>query len=207
MGAVLVSALTLRMKMKKIKVDRGLIEKSISDSAETVASLVLNIDEIAAISSGIIAALKAGRKILTAGNGGSAAEALHFAEELTGRFKADRVALPAIALTADCTALTCIANDYGFDAIFSRQVEAYGRKGDMLVLFTTSGNSRNLVYAQKAARSRQMKTVCLLGKTGGALAGTGDYEVIVKSFDTARVQETHQVILHLILDAIEQAYT
>ena len=153
--------------IKKSKVDTVRIKKNISESAAAIASLSLSVDRIAAISSGIIAALKAGKKVLVAGNGGSAAEALHFAEELTGRFKSNREPLAAVALPADCTALTCIGNDFGFDAIFSRQVEALGRAGDVLILFSTSGNSPNLVLALEAAERRKVRTVCLLGKSGG----------------------------------------
>ncbi|MDD4869508.1 MAG: SIS domain-containing protein [Kiritimatiellae bacterium] len=192
--------------MKKYKVDKVRIRKNIENSIIAITALSSRVGEIAAISSGIIAALKAGNKILVAGNGGSAAEALHFAEELTGRFKSNRVPLPAIALPADCTALTCIGNDFGFEAIFSRQVEALGRAGDVLVLFSTSGNSVNLIRALKVAERRKLRTVCFLGGNGGVMAGKGDWEIIVKHAETARIQEAHQVILHLILDAIEQAY-
>jgi len=193
--------------MKKFKVDKIRIRKNIAESAAAISSLSSNIDQIAAMSSAIIAALKAGRKVLVAGNGGSAAEALHFAEELTGRFKSNREPLAAVALPADCTALTCIGNDFGFDAIFSRQVEALGRPGDILVLFSTSGNSRNLITALSAAARRKMKTICLLGKNGGVMAGKADHELIVRHGETARIQEAHQAVLHLILDVIEQAYT
>jgi D-sedoheptulose 7-phosphate isomerase len=192
--------------MKKCKVDKIRIRTNIEESVVTMASLSSKVDEIANISSQIITTLKAGNKLLVAGNGGSAAEALHFAEELTGRFKSNRKALPAIALPADCTALTCIGNDFGFEAIFSRQVEALGKAGDILILFSTSGNSPNLMSALKVAGRLKVKTVCLLGKSGGVMAGKGDCEIIVKQDETARIQEAHQLILHLILDAVEQAY-
>jgi len=192
--------------MTKYNVDKVKIRKNIENSVVTMASLSSKVDEIANISSQIITALKAGNKLLVAGNGGSAAEALHFAEELTGRFKSNRKPLPAIALPADCTALTCIGNDFGFEAIFSRQVEALGKAGDILILFSTSGNSSNLVSALKMANRLKIKTVCLLGKKGGVMAGRGDFEIIVQQDETARIQEAHQVILHLILDAIEQVY-
>lgn len=193
--------------MKTFKVDKLRIRGNIAEGVAVISSLSSNVDRIAEISSGIISALKAGRKLLIAGNGGSAAEALHFAEELTGRFKSNREALPAVALPADCTALTCIGNDFGFDSIFSRQVEALGKPGDILILFSTSGNSRNLVLALKAAAVRKMKTVTLLGRNGGAMAGKADYELIIRHEDTARIQEAHQAVMHLILDVIEQAYT
>jgi len=192
--------------MKRFKVDRARLENKIAESAVTVASLCTSLGAIAGICSEVIAALRASKKILAAGNGGSAAEAMHLAEELTGRFKSSRPALPAIALAADGTALTCIGNDFGFDSVFSRQVEALGGQGDVLVLFSTSGNSRNLVNALKAACRKKMKTVCFLGKKGGMLAGRGNHEVIVNHDDTARIQEAHQVVMHLLLDAVEEAY-
>lgn len=193
--------------MRKVKVDKVRIKKNIDESATVVASLSSSVDRIADISADVVTALRAGKKVLVAGNGGSAAEALHFAEELTGRFKSNREALPAIALPADCTALTCIGNDFGFDAIFSRQVEALGRSGDVLILFSTSGNSQNLLNALEAANKRKLITVCLLGKNGGLMAGKAKHEVVVKHKEAARIQESHQVVLHLILDVIEQVYT
>jgi D-sedoheptulose 7-phosphate isomerase len=154
----------------------------------------------------VVGALRAGAKILSAGNGGSAAEALHVAEELVGRFRGNRRALPGIALVADPTALTCIGNDFGFDRIFSRQVEALGAPGDVLILFSTSGRAVNLARALDAARARGMQILCLLGRDGGNLAGQADVEVIVPGTTTERIQEAHQVIIHLLLDAVEEAF-
>jgi D-sedoheptulose 7-phosphate isomerase len=125
---------------------------------------------------------------------------------LVGRFKANRRALPAVALVADTTALTCIGNDFGYDEIFRRQIEALGAPGDVLVLFSTSGNARNLSYALDAARERGVATVALLGRDGGALAGLADMDIVVPSHETARIQEAHQVILHLLLDLVETAF-
>jgi len=154
----------------------------------------------------VVSALKSGSKLLTAGNGGSAADALHMSEELVGRFRSNRVSLPAVALVADCTALTCIGNDYGIDAIFIRQVEGLGQEGDVLVLFSTSGHAPNLSLALDAAAARGLVTVALLGRDGGALAGRADYEIIVPGDATERIQEAHSVILHLVLDAVELAF-
>ncbi len=148
-------------------------------------------------------ALQAGGKVLTAGNGGSAADALHLSEELVGRYKNDRRALPAIALAADGTALTCIGNDFGFDQVFARQVEALGTSGDVLVLFTTSGNSQNLVLALEMAKSRGVRTVALTGRGGGKLKGLADAEWVVPSSIGARVQELHSWALHVILEVVE----
>lgn len=182
------------------------VEQSLADSAKTIASLATDVDSIVAAAEGMIAALKAGQKVLTAGNGGSAAEALHMAEELVGRFKADRVSLAGIALVSDATALTCIANDYGFNQIFSRQIEGLGRPGDIAVLFSTSGNSENISLALDAAHRKGMKTFCLLGRDGGKLAGRATWQIIVPGTETARIQEAHQVILHIILERVDQAF-
>jgi D-sedoheptulose 7-phosphate isomerase len=186
--------------------DAAAVRQLLSESAVLISSLGAQADAIAAGAAGCVAALQAGGKILTAGNGGSAAEALHMAEELTGRFRGNRISLPAIALVADCTALTCIANDFGFDQVFSRQVEGLGKPGDVLVLFSTSGNAVNLEKAFSAARAKGMKVLCLIGKAGGRLRGRADWEILVRSEQTERIQEAHQVLLHLILEAVERAF-
>jgi phosphoheptose isomerase len=151
-------------------------------------------------------ALKGGRKLLTAGNGGSAADALHLAEELVGRFDKDRPPLAAIALCADPTLLTCISNDYGFDRVYARQVEGLGQPGDVLVVFSTSGNSANIVGALQTAKARQLKTIAVLGKNGGACKGLAIHEIIVPSDTTARIQEVHTFILHTWLTQLESEY-
>ncbi|MDI6774048.1 MAG: SIS domain-containing protein [Verrucomicrobiota bacterium] len=183
------------------------IAASILRSAGTIRRLLGRRRAIAAMSEAVVATLRSGGKILTAGNGGSATEAMHMAEELVGRFRGDRVSLPAVSLTADSSALTCIGNDFGFDRVFSRQVEGLGRPGDLLVLFSTSGRARNLSLALDAARRKAMRTACLLGRAGGALAGRADFEVIVPGSETARIQEAHQVILHLILEVVEEVWS
>lgn len=182
------------------------VEKSLNDSIRTLELLKPFVSAIGAAGGAVVSALKAGNKVLTAGNGGSAAEALHMAEELTGRFMTNRVALPGIALVADPTALTCIGNDFGFDYIFSRQLEALGSAGDILVLFSTSGNAANLSLALDAAKKKGLKTVALLGKQGGRLAGKADFEVKVPGEETARIQEAHQVILHIFLEMVEREF-
>lgn len=192
--------------MKRGDVDSRRIRRQIRECAATIGALARQSASVAAAARCLIAALGSGRKILAAGNGGSAAEAMHLAEEFTGRFRTNRVPLPALALCSDGTALTCIANDFGFENVFSRQVEALGRPGDVLVLFSTSGNSQNLILAMEAARRRTMKVVNLLGKTGGAMAGRGDVDIVIPSDSTARIQEAHQLILHLLLDAVEEVY-
>jgi len=147
--------------------------------------------------------LKLGNKILTAGNGGSAADALHLAEELTGRFDRERPSLPGVSLCGDPTLLTCIGNDYGFDQLFSRQIQGVGKPGDALVVFSTSGNSRNLVNALDVANQGGLLTVALLGKSGGAAKGLARHEIIVPHNSTARIQEVHTFILHAWLRQIE----
>jgi len=178
----------------------------IKDSARTVESLVDQVHVLHSICTLVVTSLKNGNKVLTAGNGGSAAEAMHMAEELLGRFRHNRRSLPALALVADGTALTCIANDFGYDHVFSRQIEGLGKAGDLLVLFSTSGSAVNLKLALDAAHAKGMKVVGLLGKDGGPLAGKCDLEIIVKGTATERIQEAHQVLLHLILDVVESEF-
>lgn len=151
----------------------------------------------------ILASLKAGGTLLTCGNGGSAADALHLAEELVGRYSRERRALPAICLNADPTVITCICNDYGYDYVFSRGVEALGRRGDVLVGFTTSGNSGNVLAAFSAAKKKGVTTVLLAGKDGGKARGTCDHEIVVPSGNTARIQEIHTLVLHQWLEGID----
>lgn len=145
-----------------------------------------------------------GAKILVCGNGGSAADAQHFAAELVGRFQKQRRAWPAIALTTDTSAITAIANDYSFDAIFSRQVEALGRPGDLLLGISTSGNSENVLSALRQATALGVKTVALLGKDGGRIGPVCDLPVTVPCEITAHVQEAHIFILHLWCAMIEE---
>ncbi len=192
---------------EKIHIDAVKLKAAIEKSVTTIKSLIVKTEEIAAICDAVVETLVSGHKLLTAGNGGSAAEALHMAEELVGRFRADRKSLPAVSLVADSTALTCIGNDYGFDYIFSRQVEGLGAPGDMLVLFSTSGKAKNLTRALRSAVEAKMRVVCLLGRDGGCLRGRGDFELIVDGDATERIQEAHQVIVHLILDAVESAFS
>ena len=153
----------------------------------------------------ILKALEFDNKLMIAGNGGSAADAQHIAAELVGRFRKDRRGLPAIALTTDTSIITSIGNDYSFDNIFSRQVEAIGRKGDVLLAISTSGNSVNIVNAVKLAMSIGMNTVGLTGESGGRLRGLVDVLVDVPSCDTARVQEMHITIGHVMCEIIESA--
>ena len=144
-----------------------------------------------------------GGKAMAAGNGGSMADALHFAEELTGRFRRERRPLPAMAL-GESTHLTCVGNDYGFDHVFSRMVEAFGQRGDLLVLLSTSGNSKNLVLAAEAARERGVTVVGMLGRGGGALAPLCDVVVMAPGETSDRIQEIHMLVLHVAIEAAER---
>ncbi len=151
----------------------------------------------------LVECLQRGSKILTYGNGGSAADALHLAEELVGRFDKDRRPWPAVSLAADPTALTCIGNDFGFESVFARQVQALGKPGDVLVVFSTSGNSPNLGRALETARPLGLQSIALLGKSGGKCKGLASLEIIVPGSNGARVQEVHTFILHCWLTLIE----
>ena len=151
----------------------------------------------------LAAAFNAGNKVLIAGNGGSNCDALHFAEEFTGRFRGNRRALPAISLS-DSSHITCVGNDFGFDYIFSRGVEAYGKEGDFFIGLSTSGNSANVIKAVEAAKELGMKTVVLLGKDGGKLKGMCDYEFIIPGATSDRIQEIHMMILHIIIEGVEK---
>ncbi|MCB8565228.1 D-sedoheptulose 7-phosphate isomerase [Fusobacterium ulcerans] len=144
-----------------------------------------------------------GNKVLICGNGGSNCDALHFAEEFTGRFRGDRRALPAIAIS-ESSHITCVGNDYGFDYVFSRGVEAYGKSGDIFIGISTSGNSGNVIKAVEVAKKIGMKTCVLLGKDGGKLKGMCDYEFIIPGKTSDRVQEIHMMILHIIIEGVER---
>lgn len=178
------------------------IEESI---AVKVGLTRLSATQIAEAATLIVAALRAGGKLITFGNGGSAADAQHFAAELIGRYRLERRALPAIALTTDTSALTAIANDYGFERVFSRQLEAMGELGDAVVAFSTSGESANVLQALECARGRGMRTIGLSGKTGGKMRALVDVCVCVPSDSTPRIQEAHTLISHIICGAVENA--
>jgi D-sedoheptulose 7-phosphate isomerase len=153
----------------------------------------------------IAGTLSAGGKLMLCGNGGSAADSQHLAAEFTGRFIKDRRPLAALALSTDSSALTCIANDYSFDEVFYRQVLGLGLRGDCLLAISTSGNSRNVVRAVEAARERGVRTIGLLGRDGGALAGLCELAIVVPSSTTARIQEAHILIGHSLCGMVEAA--
>jgi len=152
----------------------------------------------------LIDTLQAGQKILIMGNGGSAADAQHFAAEMVGRFLLERRALAAIALTTDTSILTAVGNDYGFDDIFKRQVEALAKPGDVLIGISTSGNSKNIKRAFAAGKNLGVKTIGLLGRDGGEIASLADLDLTVPSLETPRIQEAHLVMIHILCDLVEK---
>lgn len=162
-----------------------------------------NIAAMASMSAALAACFAEGNKVLACGNGGSACDALHFAEEFTGRFRKERRALPVIPLM-ESGHLTCVANDYGWDEVFARGVEAYGKPGDILVLLSTSGNSANIVKAAAAARRAGMKILAFLGRDGGTLKGQGDLEIIAPGANSDRIQEIHMQVLHILIEGVER---
>lgn len=164
-----------------------------------------NIDKIEEAAHLISASIVEGGKVLSCGNGGSHCDAMHFAEELTGRFRDDRRALPAIAIS-DVSHLSCVSNDYGFSQVFSRFIEGVGKQGDVLLALSTSGNSENIINAVEAAQKKGMKVILLTGKDGGKLAGKGDVEIRVQHFRYSdRIQEIHIKIIHILILLIEKS--
>jgi D-sedoheptulose 7-phosphate isomerase len=161
-------------------------------------------DDIAAIADRYAATLRGGGTLFFAGNGGSAADAQHIATEYVVRYQTNRPAMRAVALTTDTSLLTACANDLGFDEVFARQVEALAEPGDLLVLHSTSGESPNVVRAAQAARARGVGVVALLGRTGGELKDLAEIALIIPSDDTARIQELHLAIEHVICDIVEE---
>ncbi|MBI3236979.1 MAG: SIS domain-containing protein [Chlamydiales bacterium] len=182
------------------------IESSIREVVAAAQFLMReeSLDFISRASDLISDCFMAGGKILIAGNGGSLCDAMHFAEELTGRFRENRRALPAIALS-DPGYLTCISNDFGFDQVFARGVEALGHAGDIFIALTTTGNSQNLYRALLTAQEKKMTTICFLGKTGGKMADLADLQWVVHGFRYSdRIQEAHMAAIHIIIEMIEK---
>ncbi|CAN5260238.1 phosphoheptose isomerase [soil metagenome] len=183
------------------------IKQSFSDSIQTkINAADMLPPAIAEASEAMVAAFLEGGKILCCGNGGSAADSQHFAAEMLNRFETERPSLPAIALTTDTSTLTSIANDYSYNEIFSKQIKALGRAGDILLAISTSGNSANVIQAIHTAHDRKMRVVALTGYEGGNMAhyiNANDIEIRVPARSTARIQETHLLILHCLCDLID----
>ena len=179
------------------------LQQTISESIQTLESVRGLEGPIMNATSLLASCLKYGHKVLACGNGGSAADACHFATELLCRFEGERRSLPAISLNADGSFLTAAGNDYGFERVFSRQIEGLGQTGDVLVVFSTSGNSANVLEAIRTAKARKLKTIALLGREGGEAQGLAHVEILVPGTSTARIQEAHQLIIHLLCALVE----
>ena len=179
------------------------LNRAINDAVQVLESLKRLEPQVNRAADLIGDCFRTGNKLLMCGNGGSAADASHFATELVVRFTKDRRALPAICLASDSGILTAGGNDYGFDKIFARQVEAFGQPGDVLICFTTSGNSKNVLRALEEAKARKLKTIAFLGRAGGSTLGIADVDLLVKEDATARIQEAHQLLIHVLCEIIE----
>jgi D-sedoheptulose 7-phosphate isomerase len=185
------------------------VEQHFADSIATKQASLSIVPEIGRAGELLVECLRRGGKILSCGNGGSAADAQHFSSELLGRFEAERRSLPAIALTTDTSTLTAVGNDYGFDYVFSRQVSSLGESDDLLLAISTSGNSKNVLAAIEAAHENDMAVIALTGRDGGRIAGllrSPDVEIRVPSDRTARIQEVHLLTIHCLCDLIDGAF-
>ena len=184
---------------------KDFVLKAFADSAAVKQQFVReHADRIATVAALMVTAFREGRKVLLFGNGGSATDAAHIAAEFVGRYKRERKPLPAIALATDIAAITCIANDYGYDELFARQVRAHGQKGDIAIAISTSGNSPNVLKGAAAARECGLITVAWTGGTGGKLAALVDHPFVVPSSVTARIQESHITLGHVLCELVEE---
>lgn len=186
---------------------KNYIQRQIADSAATKQAILENealIDVIVSVAQACVAVYRNGKKTLLAGNGGSAADAQHIAAELVGRYGFDRPSLPSLALTTDSSNLTAIGNDYGYDKVFSRQLEGMAQEGDLFIGISTSGNSQNVINAFESAKERGVTTAALVGRDGGKMAEMADYAIIIPSNATPRIQESHILIGHILCDIIEK---
>ncbi|MDD5634100.1 MAG: SIS domain-containing protein [Candidatus Omnitrophica bacterium] len=185
------------------------IKKILNDSIAIKKEFLADtnaIDAVAGTVQEIISCYKRGGKVLVFGNGGSAADSEHFAAELVVRFEKERRALACIALTADIAALTAISNDYDFNRVFSRQIEAIGKAGDLAIAISTSGKSENVIEAAKAAKAKKISVIAITGRDGGRLKTEADIAVIVKGNNTARIQEVQMTVIHAICKLVEDAF-
>ena len=183
---------------------QDVIKSMIMESIETKKLALSLSPQIEKATNLIINALKNNKKILITGNGGSASQASHFTAELVGRYKIERKGLPCLALTADTSILTAWSNDYSYESVFERQLEALANAGDVFITLSTSGNSKNLIKAVEKAKELNVQVIGLLGKGGGKLKNTSSVEIIVPSDSTPRIQEAHLMILHIICELVEK---
>jgi D-sedoheptulose 7-phosphate isomerase len=195
------------LKLKEPLMYQDTIRSELNEAADTLANFLKDDASIHAIQRAAVMladSFKAGGKVLSCGNGGSHCDAMHFAEELTGRYRENRPGYPAIAIS-DVSHLSCVSNDFGYEYVFSRYVEAVGREGDVLLGLSTSGNSANIIKAIEAARAKGMKVIALTGKDGGKMAGSADIEIRVPHFGYAdRIQEIHIKVIHILMMLIEK---
>ncbi len=184
-----------------------LIRSELKEAASVLDAFLTDKDKLTQVEAAaylLVNSFKNGGKVLSCGNGGSHCDAMHFAEELTGRYRENRPGYPAIAIS-DPSHLSCVSNDYGYEYVFSRYLEAVGAKGDVLFALSTSGNSANILKAMEAAKAKGMKTIVLTGKDGGKMAGLADIEIRVPHFGYAdRIQEVHIKIIHILIQLIEK---
>ncbi|MGL9734010.1 MAG: D-sedoheptulose 7-phosphate isomerase [Symbiopectobacterium sp.] len=186
---------------------QDLIRSELKEAAATLCAFLSDDANIQSIQNSAVLladAFKAGGKVISCGNGGSHCDAMHFAEELTGRYRENRPGYPAIAIS-DPSHLSCVSNDFGYDFVFSRYIESLGREGDVLLGISTSGNSGNIIKAIDAARAKGMKVITLTGKDGGKMVGTADVEIRVQHFGYAdRIQEVHIKAIHILIQLVEK---
>jgi D-sedoheptulose 7-phosphate isomerase len=186
---------------------KDLVRESFEEAASVLSAFLRDpvcLENVGNFAQAAVKTLKSGGQLLSCGNGGSMCDAMHFAEEWTGRFRKDRSAVPAIAFS-DPSQLSCIANDFGYDEVFARSVEAYGRKGDLLVALSTSGDSKNILRALEVAKSKGITSVGLLGKGGGRARNLVDVPIVVPLATTSdRIQEIHIKVLHIVIEAVER---
>ncbi|MFA5879688.1 MAG: SIS domain-containing protein [Candidatus Margulisiibacteriota bacterium] len=185
--------------MSTVKNQLNIAENIIKEFKESKA----NLDKLTELIELLTIKLRQNKKIYICGNGGSACDAMHFAEEFVGRFQKDRPPLPVLALT-DPAGITCIGNDYGFDEIFARPLQAFGQEGDILILLSTSGNSMNLVRAQEVAKQKGLISIAFLGKDGGKLLNQVDHYILISAKTSDRIQEFHMFLLHIITEEVEK---
>ena len=184
---------------------QNFVNNELEEHLKNTKSIYQLIPKIYNLTNIIISTFKKGKKLLVCGNGGSAADAQHFSSELIGRYEKERSSFPAIALTTDSSAITSISNDFGFDNIFSRQIEGLGEPGDILIVISTSGNSKNLIKAIETAKKKNIQCAALLGNKGGLISEMVDLKIIISSKRTCRIQEMHGLIIHMICGLIESS--
>jgi phosphoheptose isomerase len=180
------------------------LQKTVEDSVATLRGLMVLEEPLNRAAKMVLACLTSGKKLLVCGNGGSASDATHLATEFLCRFNEDRRPYPAISLTANGEFMTAVCNDYGADEIFARQVRGLGEKGDVLIAFTTSGKSKNVLRALEEAKRKKIESICFLGRDGGFTKGIATIDLIVQGNSTARIQEGHKLLMHVLCETVDE---